>query len=65
MKVCLRSNEVLKLEASLAISALTRSTQAKRLEGCSVEGEVEMGEEQEIELMGEEQEIELDTSVRS
>ena len=42
MKACLRRNEVMKLEASLAISALTRSTQAKRLEDC-IEGIKEEG----------------------
>ena len=35
VKACLRRNEVMKLEASLAISTLTRSTQMKRLEGCT------------------------------
>ena len=35
VKACLRRNEVMKLEVNLAISALIRSTQAKRLEGCT------------------------------
>ena len=35
VKAYLRRNEVKKLEANLAISALTRSTQAERLEGCT------------------------------
>ena len=34
VKVCLRRNEVKKLETSLAILTWTRSTQAERLEGC-------------------------------
>ena len=45
VKAYLRRNEVMKLEVSLAISAWTRSTQAERLEKCSVEGEVKIGEE--------------------
>ena len=41
VKAGLRRNEVIKLETSLAILALIRSTQAERLEGC-IEG---IGEE--------------------
>ena len=35
MKACLRRNEVMKLEASLAISTWRRSTQEERLEDCT------------------------------
>ena len=42
VKACLRRNEVMKLEVSLAISAWTRSTQAEKLKG-GVDGVGEEG----------------------